>query len=103
MPENPKLFDRKVVFRIDFESMMLQNIKLYLNWLWVTSLVNEEFSVPLVIMSLSQAVHLYNSVHIKYKILPKVIGDVWHNGEGSTVYKSRRIGLTSADILITCS
>ena len=31
------------------------------------------------------------------KTLPKVIGDVWHNGDGSKVHKSRRIGLTLAD------
>jgi len=43
--------------------------------------------------------HIITVQYIKgIKILPKVIGDVWHNGEGSTVHKSRGIGLTSDNL-----
>jgi len=75
VPENLKLFDRKVFFRIDFLSMMLQNTKLYwlmknylFPWLYVTA--PEQCIV---------AVQYIKGI----KFLPKVIGDVWHNSEGS--------------------
>ena len=59
----------------------------------------KEFSVPLVIFHCPEQ-HIITVQRIKgIKFSPKVIGDVWHNGEGSTGHKSRRIGLTSADTL----
>jgi len=63
-------------------------------------LVNKEFSVPLYYFT-AQEQHIITVQYIEgIKFLPKVIGDVWHNGEGSTVDKSKRIGLTS---VVTCS
>ena len=48
--------------------------------------------------------HIIIAQYIKaIKFLHKVIGDVWHNGEGSTVHKSRRIGLISVDTLWSIS
>ena len=61
-------------------------------------MVNEEFSVPLVIYHRPRAAHRYSS---GIKFLPKVIGDVWHNGAGSIMHKSRRIGLHSGNFLKT--
>jgi len=43
-------------------------------------------------MSLPQSSISFTVQYVKgIKFLPKVIGDVWHNGEGSVVCNSRRI------------
>ena len=62
-----QLFDRKVVFRINFHLMMLQMQGC--TWAYMMgNLVNEEFSVPLVIMSMPQTMHYCNSGYIKFSL-----------------------------------